>query len=957
MTTFLEYVAQDIISKHGTDLSRVAVVFPNKRASLFMDEYLERAVGRPIWSPAYMTISDLFRQHSDLKVGDDIKLICDLHKTFVSTTGINETLDHFYGWGQLLLADFDDIDKNLADAKKVYANLRDIHEFDDISYLSDEQKETLKQFFSSFDDNQNSKLREKFLKLWQNFYKIYTDYNKRLESQGIIYEGALYRKVAAEKDIEFEYDKYIFVGFNLLQKVEQQLFATLQHQGKGFFYWDADAYYLGNRHNEAGKFISQYLQAFPNELDINNEAIYDNFNKPKDITYISAPTENAQARYVSNWLREGDRIKAGRKTVIVLCNEGLLQTVIHQLPPEVDKANITTGYPLAGTPVASFVTVLFELQMFGKAHGTDKYRLHYVNPVLRHPMAKYVSDKSRELAAHLNEKKRYYPAKTELALDDNLALLFRQISVTSPTATLDMVNWMKQLLKIIGVNAGTESDPLFQESLFRTYTLLNRLSGLMESGDLTIDVTTLQRLVGQLVQTTSIPFHGEPAEGIQIMGVLETRNLDFEHVLMLSTNDGNMPKAVNDSSFIPYSIRKAYGLTTIDNKVAVFAYYFHRLLQRAGNVTLSYNSSTADGMPQEMSRFMLQMLVESNHDIKRHSLLTGQTINQISRKEVIKTDEIMAKLDTFDKIYPTQLNLYLRCPLRFYYNYILGIEEPDEEDEDELDARIFGDIFHESAEMIYKPFVGKTVTKADIEAFLKDPHKLDDIVDDAFRVHLFKMEKNEIRPEYNGLQIINRSVILRYLKKLLRIDMNLAPFRMKGVEIEVGRTLSFPTSRGEITKKFGGKIDRLDEIEDNTDGLRIRVVDYKTGSKKNANAKGIDDIFSQDRFIDIHGDYYLQTLLYSMIIRHDAYYNPEQLAVSPALLFIQNAKTEDDDPTLIFSESRKKRKIIDVEDYYVEYRQKLIELLSEIYEPQTPFTPTADKQRCAYCPWAKICRA
>ena len=242
--TFLEYVAEDIISKYGTDLSRIAVVFPNKRAALFLNEHLARLAGQPVWSPAYITISDLFRQHTDLKTADPIKLICDIHKSFTKCTGINETLDHFYGWGQLLLADFDDIDKNMADADSIFCNLKDIHELDDISYLDNEQKEMLARFFANFSDDIDSELKKRFLSLWSHFGDIYHDYNRRLTEQGIGYEGAIYRKVASEQTLHLKYDKYLFVGFNLLQKVERLLFSRLMKEGKAKFYWDFDEYYM-----------------------------------------------------------------------------------------------------------------------------------------------------------------------------------------------------------------------------------------------------------------------------------------------------------------------------------------------------------------------------------------------------------------------------------------------------------------------------------------------------------------------------------------------------------------------------------------------------------------------------------------------------------------------------------------------------------------------------------------
>ena len=545
MSSFLEHVAEDLLKRFGENLSRVAVVFPNKRASLFLNDYLARKARKPIWSPAYITISELFRSHSQRQVADPILLVCLLHQCFTECTGFDETLDHFYGWGQLLLSDFDDLDKNMGPADKVFANLRDIHELDDVSYLTEEQREMIQRFFSNFSADHNSELKERFLRLWSKMGMIYHQFNALLAEQNLAYEGALYREVATNENLDFQYDHYVFIGFNLLQQVEQVLFARLEQMGKAVFYQDTEEV------------------------------------APQQVSFVSAPTENIQARYISQWL-DDDRISDRRRTAIVLCNEGLLQAVIHCLPESVDKVNVTTGYPLLQTSVASLVSHLVNLQINGYSTKTNAFRKRWLDHVARHPYAPYLPE---------------------------------DYAATHYTENGPLLRWLLVIVRTLGTSLSKNDDALQAESIFRIYTLLNRLSDLIDSGVLKVDKITLQRLLAQLIQATSIPFHGEPAEGIQIMGVLETRNLDFDHVLLLSCNEGNMPKGVNDTSFIPYAIRKAYGLTTVDHKVAVYEHYFHRLLQRAKDVTIVYNNSTNDGQTGEMSRFMLQLMASGKQPI------------------------------------------------------------------------------------------------------------------------------------------------------------------------------------------------------------------------------------------------------------------------------------------------------------------------------------------------------
>ncbi len=925
MKDFLAYVAEDILQKYGTNLSHVAVVFPNKRASLFLNEHLARQAGKPLWSPAYITISELFRQQSSLQVADPIKQVCDLYQSFCLQTQSTESLDKFYGWGQLLLADFDDIDKNMADADRVFANLRDIHELDDLSYLTDEQRDMLRRFFSNFSDEHNTELKERFLKLWSHFADIYHDFNERLAAQGLAYEGALYRQVATaiSHDVTttadhpvtsgaFPYDHYLFVGFNLLQQVEQQLFAALQQAGKASFYWDFDHYYVSaDKHGrvpEAGQYIHSYLRHFPNALDIQADDIYNNFQRPRHISFISAPTENIQARYISTWLREHQRYRDGRRTAIVLCNEALLPVVIHCLPNEVDKINVTTGYPLSQTPIASFIKLWFDLQVLGKTP-------RLLHTLQRHPYAKYVEEETE--------------VEQEVPLTSALLLLLRQIAQQAK----DDIN-----------------DPLFQESLFRAYTLINRVDALCQSGDLAVSNVTLQRLVTQLVQQTTIPFHGEPAEGLQVMGVLETRNLDFDHVLLLSCNEGNMPRGVNDSSFIPHSIRHAYQLTTVENKVGIYAYYFHRLLQRASDVTILYNNSTEDGQRGEMSRFMLQLLVESGHSIAQHTLQAGQHTHRWLPQPIDKSARVMKVLyDLYAPkstgrqplLSPSAINKYMRCPLQFYYNYIAKLKQPETpDDEQELDNRIFGNIFHEAANIIYHQ-LPREVEKQHFEYILKTEELIVRAVDEAFhRVLPFS--------SVGGLHLINRAVIIHYIKQLLKIDSQLAPFTILGLECDVKR----PLAKGSLPfpLQIGGRVDRVDMLNNGT----IRVIDYKTGSKRLKGMANVDAIFLPESLHE-HSDYYLQTFVYADIIsqqptrfRLPAAHYP----VVPALLFIQHAGAKDYDPILKLG----KEAVSDIAHHADHFNELLNGKISDIFSPDIPFKPTDDTKICKTCPYALFCR-
>lgn len=956
MNTFLHYVAKDIIQKYGNNLSKIAVVFPNKRASLFLNNELARLTDKPIWSPAYITISELFRQHSKLQTANPLKLVCVLYRVFQKVTGSNESLDHFYGWGQLMITDFDDIDKNMADADKVFANLSDYHEFDDVSYLTPEQEEILKRFFSNFSSEHNSELKKRFLNIWSNFREIYHSFNETLAEEGLAYEGQLYRKVVEEGCLDLKYDKYLFVGFNMMQKVEQELCNKLQKEGKAAFYWDFDKYYLNpkkqgiNMSSGAGHYISQYLEYYPNELDNMDEEIYDNLAKNKDISYVSATTENIQARYISKWLLEKERYKAGKRTAIVLADESLLQTVIHCIPKEVEKVNITTGYPLAQSPITGLVKQLISLQTLGYRKDLDKYRLHWVQILLHHPYIKYISEKSQEIFDDLNSQKTFYLSKEQLGKDDNLKLLFSNAYSNDDsklTTNSKLLHWIIDVLRIVGTGIGLaeeNNDPLAEESIFRMYTLLNSMVALVDDKELDVDLITLEKLINQVVQSTSIPFHGEPAEGIQIMGVLETRNLDFDHVIVLSCNEGKLPKGINDNSFIPYAIRRAYGLTTIDNKVSIYSYYFHSLLQRAGDITLVYNNATSDGQTGEMSRFMLQLMVESGHKINKLNIVAQQTPQHSLPEGIKKTPEIMNIINEINRLSPTAINTYIRCQLRFYYRYLQRIKEP-ENDDNEMNNAFFGSIFHRVAELFYEPYYRnkQLIQKEDIDRALKNKALIDACVEQAFREILFKVSKNT-HVEYNGLQLINRQVIKDYFIKQLKIDQQLCPFRIRGLEKSVYEDFDI---KGTRIVKIGGSIDRLDELERPGKQPVIRVVDYKTGTNNSTNVKSLEEVFT-DENLKNHTDYYLQAMLYSLIVRDQS---KENLPVSPALVFIQKQGTDNADCTLRIN----KEPIEDIATYSDEYREGLINVVSDIFNPELTLQPTEDINRCASCPYKALC--
>ncbi len=964
MKTFLQYVAEDLLRKveeESISLTKIALVFPNKRAGLFFNEHLAKlAEGHPVWTPDYLTISDFFSSLSKRKSADSIQLVCELYRDYIELSKNEETLDKFYGWGEMILNDFDDIDKNLVDARKIYCNLDDLKEIEDsMEYLSEEQRDIIRQFFHNFKERK-TKVKENFQSFWSLLPQLYQRFNKRLAKENIGYEGAIYKEGLQHlSPSELPYAHYAFVGFNVLNKAEHTLFQKINECGKAWFYWDYDTYYLHNTEQEAGWFIKQDLKDFPNELPDN---LFHNIDKEKEITYVSAPTENAQARFLPQWIDENLTAEDEKQTAIVLCDESLLQPVLHSIPDKVKEVNVTMGFPLADTPVFSLLNVLTTLQNDGYDEQEDRFHYKEIARVLTHPYIQLLSPRTQDVLDKLVKDNRFFPLRSELTACGD-PVLEQVFAVPSPQ--LDKrIAYLSEILQKVASTYKTEehkdlmAGQLYRESLFNAYTTLERFHRLLEQGILAIkSPQTLTRLLTRVLSGISIPFHGEPAKGLQIMGVLETRNLDFRRVIMLSVNEGKLPKGVGENSLIPYNLRMAYGMTTIRHQVSVYAYYFYRLLQRAEKATLMYNKGNAGTTVGEMSRFMLQYKMESGRKIKELSL--NPAISPVISRpvEIEKTKEMLLELAGKYKekerfLSPTALNTYLNCPLKFYFTFVAGFRETDEISS-VIDPRYFGNIFHKAAENLYRPYMNNLISK-DLMKRIASPRNLKQLVEEAFRTEFFHLPQGTI-PAYNGEQYIKKELVEQYLKQLVQYDLRHAPFTILGLEETCAKPISVSSlDENEIREVYiGGLIDRRDLTLVENEGECVRIVDYKTGGKP-SEIKDMDSLFMPS---PQRAEKEFQTFLYAWLA-HDKAQGRKHV---PALFFVHKSYNPDFQPELVISQKAEgkrgtEKKLVFYEDYAAEFEDRLRGLLNEIFNPAVPFTQTEDQKRCGYCAFAGICK-
>lgn len=984
MTPFLKIVAEDIYNRFNGKLEDVAVVFPNKRASLFFSEYLlAKNNGNAMWSPRYMTIGELFQQNSKLTVGDQILLVSKLYKEYVRPRRTDEsiedyeksieTLDSFYYWGEMLLRDFDDVDKHLADARQLFANIKELRELGIAKdTLTKEQAESIAQFFKNFKPEEESEIKKNFMGVWERLFAIYTNFKEALRRENLAYEGMLYRDVIENSEsITLPHKQYVFIGFNALNDVETKMFDIVNRQGKALFYWDYDTHYTKNIHHEAGHFMRRNLERFPNALDASH---FNNIARQKSVTVVETSSDSIETRYLSSWLDKN--LTANEiETAVVLCDETMLEPVLHTIPSkangkELENMNVTMGFPISHTPIFTLVKLIVDLHTRGWSEKHATYTLSATTELLNHPYIVRCSDgKSVELREKLLEEKKFFPTIEELSQGEFLTQLFKR--------TTDNMEWFGNISAIIRSIANSYSgenreemelyEKLFCEAIYKAYTQAQRIITLIESGELIMKQQTIGRLFVRMLSFQSLPFHGEPVVGLQIMGLLETRNLDFKNLILLGVNEGNLPKNSGENSYIPYNLRRAFGLTLSEHRDSIYAYYFYRLLQRAENVTLVYNSAPESKSRGECSRYILQLLGSNLYDIKHIALSSHQGNGSLGNCDIPKSDSIVETLinkydissnDRIREISPSAINCYLRCGLSFFYKYVLGIRKDDEVSEG-IENNDFGNIFHAAADDLYKELASKTngmITKEALEYYVKNEELLYRYIDRAFSREFFNNNKSV----YNGEQYINRGVLHHFLLRLVKIDMQYAPFLYIGGERKINMPFTLDVDGREITVALGGTIDRVD-----IKGDTINIVDYKTGRSNRESKTSLDDIFANE--ISSAG-YRLQAFLYSVIL-DELLKGKESVGcndfgwvekvrkeyarkIAPSLLYIHDPENSMRESFIV---DILKTPVTDISAIKDEYMQKLTGVLQEIFDVGKPFTAAKNERTCEYCDFRKIC--
>ncbi len=903
---FLKEIASLLLRPGEYNLSETCVVFPNKRARLYLSKYIGELTDKPVWAPRYATINELMESLSGYIYADKLTILFELFEIYRKATQSEENFENFYTYADPLLADFDEIDKYLADARDLFSNLAGLKALEGkFSYLSEEQVAAIQQFWNTFDPDHSSEGQKTFISLWNVLPEMYAQLRENLSAKGLAYEGMAYRKVAEDIRSHTEMNglnagKYLFVGFNALNKCEENLFRHLQTQGKAEFYWDFDSWYTQNEIHEAGSFIRRNLRDFPQTKPVNHDNIASGI---KNMYFLPVPSNTGQAGalpYIFEKLaiRQTSDVQ---HTALVLADENLLIPVLYAIPETITNLNITMGYPIMGSVVFSLVDSLYELDKNKRKDpaGIPIYYFRDVLSILGNPLLKSIYGTHVQRVRQLIIKSNLvYLSGKEILGDENGDLVFYSEMAKGNACHYLVVVFEFLIRKLATPENDKKTDPVQMEILFQVYSYLVRLKDILASYTFEPGYETLFRLIRRMLKTLHIPFNGEPLAGLQLLGILETRTLDFDNVIILSMNEGILPRSSAIPSFIPQNLRFGFGLPTPDHQDSIYAYYFYRLIQRASNVVLVYDSSTGGLRTGERSRFMHQLFYELPGMVKEISPSYPVTLLRQAPMIVEKRGEVASALMRYSEegtkiLSPSALNEFLNCSLRFYFHHIAGLPQPEEVTED-IDARIFGNLLHKAMQLIYGSFGSSLIMKEQLDDILEKDNMINDSLDRAFHEVLFGNGEGSSSRKIEGYNLIVRQIIRSYIRNLISTDSEAGAFSITDLEKHVETTLPVNMGDGLISVKIGGTIDRVDLHEG-----RFRIVDYKTGMVKNS-FYNIPSLFEGND--KLRNDAVFQVLLYAMIYQN---LNPDALIV-PALCFVRGSHAENFSYNIQYVEKKKK---------------------------------------------------
>lgn len=952
MSSFLQETVVDLLNKYGENLSRCAVVFPSRRAGVFFRDHLHKSAPKVMWSPKILTIGELMQEFSSLQAADSLSLVFDLYRVYLEEKKSSEPFDDFYFWGTVMLNDFEEIDKYRINARALFTNLAQNRnmamQFD---FLDEEQKALIGKFWDSFSAGSLSGQQQVFLRNWDILFPVYEKFRENLKAESRGYEGMIYREVADLCDRgevkDSPYEKIVFVGFNALNQCERVFFRWLHNAKRADFYWDTDPWYMNNPVHEAGRFLRENIAEFGGWKREESSLTGD-----KQIRFVSVSSNVSQAKLTGQLLEELDKGLEETGIAVVLPDEDLLVPVLSAIPEKYKQVNVTMGLTLRDSPVYDLIQQMVLLQSGARMVKNEPAFYHkHVLDLLENPVLAGACSLAAERSSDIRKNNRMLVPAGFFAGDE----LLKDIFIKTGDG-LDLCAWLLGVLQKLseGPLKDEEDSPgqmLQREFLYYAFLAMRRLLDLLQEKKVDVQSTTLARMLKKVLADVEVPFRGEPLAGIQVMGVLETRLLDFDRIILLSMNEGIFPKKSSTISFIPQTLRRGFGLPSIGHQDAIYSYYFFRLIQRAQQVTCVYNIQSGGMQSGEPSRFIHQLNYSGKFNIEHSNLLVNATMAKVRPIIIQKSTAIMESLQSFianeDEqegryLSPSAINTWLQCRLKFYFRVVVALREPDELSE-EVDPRMLGNLLHKSAEMLYRKMEGKTLGSSDFKV-LSEEKLLRELVKRAFDEVYFKGAGQELQ----GRNLIVADILHSYLAQILKVDAGVEGLKILGLEKKVTGTvesgnLSESEERGErreesgkIRVRIGGVIDRLDETN-----REMRIIDYKTGGDKSTLTK-LEVLFEQG---NQHGAI-LQLLIYSLLLEQE-----QDKPIVPGLYKMQSLFGEDFDPRIKIG----KEPFTGNKEILKKVRIGLQQVISDIFNPNIPFDQVNDEKICQYCAYREIC--
>jgi len=955
---FLEKVAKTLYDNHRDEMDKQIVILPSRRAGLYLARHLSRLSDKPQWAPMMMTVTDLFASFSALRLTEPETLIFDLYRAYSDSVTAPLPFDDFWSWGETIVSDFNDIDLWLADAQKIYSNISDLKEIDHkFGGLTEEQIEIIRSFWTSFrPEETGSEARTAFRSVWQMLWPLYSSFRERLSSEGRAWEGMLCRQVAEEAISDHlvigDNVTYHIAGLNALNNCEKELFLFFRRTGRARFYWDDDHAFMKSKDHKASVFINENLKIFGNDLP--HFTAYQRPEKKGQWTIIDTPSDSAQAKMLPEILREAgfDPHSDATDTAVILADEKLLAPVLTSLPKDISEVNVTMGHPFKYTSLYSFLRQLLMLARYASCSGSEHtFRAENVLGIIRHQYFAVISPDDATTVA------------SEIIAGNMIRVEQSYISGKLPGCNMfaipsDVKQYPSYLVRILNTLYENSFDNGADKGIMsvdREYMRLaigeaGKLQNLINSYNLELKIDTCIRLIDRVFKRLIVPFSGEPLKGLQVMGVLETRALEFSNVIFLSLNEGVFPNQSYENTFIPYNIRRAFGLPTINEHESIYSYHFFRLLRKPNRGWFMYNSTAQGVSSGEMSRYLIQMKYDPSFSPEFQTLhiLVGRSsiIPNMLEKNEKHISALIARYTGENEtgrarfMSPSAVNSWLNCRMKFYYRYICGIDEEDKL-EKEIDQRRFGNILHAVMEELYKPLTGTEVAPAHLKTLSANTSGIRDIIISRAAQEM-KWKRESL---LTGKSVIIIDVLERYVRDILRYDSLLPSLSILHLEEPFYRLFDVSTAQGRFSINVGGIIDRVDALS-----RKIRVVDYKTGVPKEGQVS-LDQLFDETK--EKRSDAVLQTLLYCDALMN----NHHGDIIMPAIYWVQQISSREFSSSAGLSDFGSEEPLKETYAGVMnDYEERLGGVLEKIFSSEEHFTMTPFTRKCISCPYRLLCR-